>query len=359
VSPEIKAYFSAQQPDVAMITPLVDLGSPQLDHLAAARALGLRTILPVGSWDHLSSKAFIRNVPDRILVWNHDPEAEAVEMHGVPAGADYGDGRASLRLCGSSGTPSRSRASFCERVGLRSDRPFILYLCSSLFRGTASEAEFVEQWVEAVRGSTDPRLKDIGILIRPHPARLDEWKNVDLSGYRNLTFWGAHPVNVEAKGRLLRLDVLQRGRRGLEHQRVSSMPLSFGKPAHTVLLDDVSSHNQEGTIHFHYLLDVNGGLLRAARSFPEHISMLADTLAGEGGGDPKAERFVEAFIRPYGSNVAASPRFADAVEEVGRQPAQPATVAGPGAGSRGCCCIHWPAPCGCCSRRSRGGSARV
>jgi len=95
--------------------------------------------------------------------------------------------------------PSRSRASFCERVGLRSDRPFILYLCSSLFRGTASEAEFVEQWVEAVRSSTDPRLKDIGILIRPHPARLDEWKNVDLSGYRNLTFWGAHPVNLEAK----------------------------------------------------------------------------------------------------------------------------------------------------------------
>jgi hypothetical protein len=35
--------------------------------------------------------------------------------------------------------PSRSRDSFCSRVGLRSDRSFVLYLCSSLFRGTASE----------------------------------------------------------------------------------------------------------------------------------------------------------------------------------------------------------------------------
>jgi hypothetical protein len=39
-----------------------------------------------------------------------------------------------------------------------------------------------------------------------------------------------------------------------------------GKPVHTVLVDDISKHNQEGTIHFHYLLDVNGGLLRVARN---------------------------------------------------------------------------------------------
>jgi len=35
------------------------------------------------------------------------------------------------------------------------------------------------EMVEAIRTSGDPRLQDIGILIRPHPARPDEWKQID------------------------------------------------------------------------------------------------------------------------------------------------------------------------------------
>ncbi len=72
-------------PDVVMLTPLIDLGSPQLDLLKSARALGLRTVLAVGSWDHLSSKALIRIQPDLITVWNEVQRREASEMHGVPS----------------------------------------------------------------------------------------------------------------------------------------------------------------------------------------------------------------------------------------------------------------------------------
>ncbi len=160
-SPHLETYIRQQTPDVVLITPLVELGSPQMDHLAAAKALGVRTALPVASWDHLSSKAVVRNHPDMLLVWNEIQKQEAIEMHGVApervvvTGAHCYDqwfGRA----------PSRSRDSFCSRVGLRSDRAYVLYLCSSLFRGTASEAAFVERWVEAIRTSDDPRLKDIG-----------------------------------------------------------------------------------------------------------------------------------------------------------------------------------------------------
>jgi len=68
-SPELERSIAAQHPDVVLVTPLIELGSPQMDHLAAARALGVRTALPVASWDHLSSKAVIRNVPDLVLVW--------------------------------------------------------------------------------------------------------------------------------------------------------------------------------------------------------------------------------------------------------------------------------------------------
>ncbi len=316
---DIERFIAARHPDVVLITPLVDIGSPQLDHFAAARALGLRTVLPVGSWDHLSSKSLLRAVPDGVVVWNDIQKQEAVEMHGVPAdrvivtGAQCYDqwwGR----------TPSRPRRDFCSRVGLRSDRPFLLYVCSSLFRGTASEPAFVQDWVQAVRSSRDPRLKDIGILIRPHPARLDEWQTVDLSGYRDVAFWGAHPVDAEAKDDYFDSMYYSAAVVGLNTSAFVEAAC-VGKPVHTVLFPEISTHNQEGTIHFRYLLNVNGGLLRAARSFDEHLALLADSLSGDGGGDAYAVRFAEGFIRPFGLDTAATPRFADAIERIAGGPA--------------------------------------
>jgi len=155
---------------VVLLTPLVNLGSSQLEVLRSARALGLKTALCVGSWDHLSSKALIRDIPDRILVWNETQKAEAVTLHRVPAdrvvvtGAQCYDQWFNRR-------PSRARDEFCEYVGLDPARPFILYVCSSLFKNTANEAAFVERWIQQVRSSADPMLREAGILIRPHPRR--------------------------------------------------------------------------------------------------------------------------------------------------------------------------------------------
>ena len=58
---------------------------PQIDHLRAARALGRRTGVCVFSWDHLSSKALLRSVPDRVLLWNETQKQEAMRWHGMPA----------------------------------------------------------------------------------------------------------------------------------------------------------------------------------------------------------------------------------------------------------------------------------
>jgi hypothetical protein len=309
----------AQAPDAVLITPLVDLGSPQLDYLAAAKALGCRTVLPVGSWDHLSSKSLLRSIPDRVLVWNETQRAEALHMHGISpervvvTGAQCYDqwwGR----------MPSRSRAAFAARVGLRSDKPFVLYVCSSLFRGTASEPDFVLNWVQALRSSADPRLKDIGILIRPHPSRLDEWHGVDLSEYRNLTMWGAHPVDAEAKDDYFDSLYYSAAVVGLNTSAFLEAAV-VGKPVLTITLPEISAFNQEGTLHFRYLLTVGGGLLRVASGFDEHLRMLADSLAGDGGGDARAQQFAQAFIRPFGVEQAATPRFVDAIEQVATLPA--------------------------------------
>jgi hypothetical protein len=319
VDGQLRDFIAGHKPDAVLITPLVDIGSPQLDHFAAARALRLRTVLPVGSWDHLSSKALLREQPDGVIVWNEVQKREAVDMHGLREDRVFVTGAQSYDQWWNR-RPSRSRADFCARVGLRPDRPFVLFVCSSLFRGTADEPAFVLQWVAALRESTDARLADIGILVRPHPSRLDEWRGIDLSGFRNVAFWGAHPVSVEAKDDYFDSMYYSAGVVGLNTSAFLEAAC-VGKPVHTVLLPEISTANQEGTIHFQYLLTVNGGLLRTTRSLDEHVAELAASLVGEGGGDERAAAFAAGFIRPFGLDQAATPRFADAVERIVALPA--------------------------------------
>jgi hypothetical protein len=326
---DVRDFIAERNPDAVLITPLVDIGSPQLDHFAAARSLGVRTVLPVGSWDHLSSKALLRAWPDGVVVWNDVQKREAVEMHGVPSERVFVTGAQSYDHWWGR-APSRPRDAFSARVGLRGDRPFVLYVCSSLFRGTANEPEFVRDWIQAVRSSTDPRLRDIGILVRPHPARLDEWRDVDISGYTHVAFWGGHPVDAESKDDYFDSMYYSAAVIGLNTSAFLESAC-VGKPVHTVLLPEISIHNQEGTIHFQYLLNVNGGLLRVARSLDEHVTLLADSLAGDGGGDPKAAAFAAGFIRPFGPDQAATPRFADALERIVALPAPRRTAQGAGA----------------------------
>jgi hypothetical protein len=320
--PALERYVASHSPDAVLITPLVDIGSRQLDHLRAAKRLGTRTILPVGSWDHLSSKALLRSVPDAVLVWNEVQRTEAIDMHGVPAERVVVTGAQCYDQWWSR-APGRSREVFCERVGLSAERPFILYVCSSLFRDTADEPSFVLDWIHAVRASSDPRLKDIGILIRPHPARLKEWQQIDLASYRNVAFRGAHPVDPEAKDDYFDSMYYSAAIVGLNTSAFIEASV-VGRPVHTVLLPEISTTNQEGTIHFHYLLTVNGGLLRAASSLEEHVALLAESVGEQRRQqrrvDEKARRFAEGFVRPFGADVAATPRFVDAIEAVATAP---------------------------------------
>ena len=304
-------FMAAYQPDAVLVTPLVDLGSPQIDHVRAAKALGLRTVLPVCSWDHLSTKSLLRFMPDAVIVWNNVQRTEAIDMHRVPAekvivtGAQCYDQWWGRR-------PSRSREAFCERVGLPPDKPFVLYICSALFHNTAHEPSFVLDWIEALRSSDDPRLQDIGILVRPHPARLKEWHGIDLTGYRGVAFWGAHPVDPESKEDYFDSLYYSAAVVGLNTSAFLETAV-VGRPAHTVLLPDISARNQEGTLHFRYLLN---GLLRAARSLDEHTRLLAESLRAEGEVDPRSRDFAVMFVRPMGAEVAATPLFVDELERV-------------------------------------------
>jgi len=314
----VLSFVRDEQPDVVLLTPLIELGSPQLDYLKAARTLGMPTALCVWSWDHLTSKSLIRVVPDDVLVWNDTQRDEAVRLHGIAperivvTGAQCFDqwfDRA----------PSRTRAEFCRHVGLPDDRPFVLYVCSALFRGSPSEAVFVRRWLEAVRRS--PMLADAAVLIRPHPQRLGEWDGLTLDDLGPVAIHGGNPVDATTRADYFDSLYFATTVVGLNTSAMVEAAI-LDHPVHTLLLPEFRP-NQEGTLHFPYLSDGPHAFLRIARSLEEHVAQLAAAMSGAP--EPRNRDFVDHFIRPHG---AATPMFATAVERTAarRRPAPDAAA---------------------------------
>jgi len=305
----VEEFVGGRRPDLVLVTPLIELGSPQIDYVRAARRLGIRTALCVWSWDHLSSKALIRVLPDYLIVWNEIQREEAARFHGVPADRVLVTGAQCFdRWFGR--MPSQDRAAFCRRAGLPDDRPFVLYVCSALFRGSPSEAAFVREWVAALRASGEPELRRLNILVRPHPQRLDEWRDAALEG---AVRWGSNPI--DEPGRADYFDSMYHSAAvvGLNTSALVEAAI-VDRPVYTILRPEFRD-NQEGTFHFHHLLTVGNGFLTAARTLEEHAGQLAAGLRGERRASNQA--FVERFIRPRGLTVASTPVFVETVERIG------------------------------------------
>jgi hypothetical protein len=313
-SPVIDAFLREQQPEVVLFTPLIGVvASPQLDCLQSARALGYPTALCVWSWDHLSSKAILRTIPDRIFVWNNTQREEAITLHAVPADRVVVTGAQCFDQWFDR-TPSMGHDDFCRKVGLPVGRPFLLYVCSALFQGSASEALFVQRWIRAVRESGLAPLAATPILVRPHPSRMKEWAGIDLAAEGDVVLWGRNPVDADARRDYF--DSLSHSAAvvGLNTSAFLEGAIA-GRPVYTTLLPE-HFENQQGTIHFHYLLNVNGGLLHTAPTLGDHAAQLNAALTAPRTDSERSRRFVKAFIRPRGIAVAASPVFADEVERL-------------------------------------------
>ena len=310
-SPAIERFVDEQRPDLAIITPLVGVvASSQLDLLRSVRARAIPAAVCVWSWDHLSSKAIIRDVPDRLFVWNDVQKREALEMHGVPparvvvTGAQCFDRWFDRR-------PSRSRPEFVRRVGLPDERPFVLWVCSALFPGSPSEAEFVMKWGAHLRASREPRLRDLSLLIRPHPSRAGEWDEVNWRDVRGVALWGGNPVDEESRADYF--DSLFHSAAVVGLNTSAFIEAGIAQRPVLAILPPEFSANQEGTLHFRYL--VEGGLLTTSRSLEEHEPQLERML--EGGGEAVLNRqreFVRAFVRPHGLDVSATQVMTDALE---------------------------------------------
>ena len=102
----------------------------------------------------------------------------------------------------------------------------------------------------------------------------------------------------------------------------TSAQIESGIVGHPVFSVRVSEYagTQEGTLHFHYLLNENGGLLHMAGSLDEHVRDLTKALDRTEEDDRRLRSFVEGFVRPAGLDRPATPILADAIEDLARMP---------------------------------------
>jgi hypothetical protein len=309
--PAIRTYLQEKRPDVLLITPLVDLGSSQIDYLRAARALRIPTAVCVWSWDHLSSKALIRECPDRLFVWNDTQKNEAVTLHAVPSDRVVVTGAQCFDRWFIS-EPSRDRETFCESLGLPSEKPLVMYACSALISGSPVEAALVARWISALRSSRHERLRTAGVLVRPHPSRLKEWENVDLSGLGPVAVWGDNPLTERSRADYFDSLYHSAAVVGL-NTSVFIEAAIVSRRVYSVLLPEYQD-NQTGTVHFDYLTKVGGGLVHVGRGLDEHLEQLNAGLTASTACPHTS--FVRAFVRPHGVDVPATPIFTRQVESL-------------------------------------------
>ena len=307
--PTIGDFITSHAPDVVLITPLINLGSSQIEYQRAARRLGIPTALCVWSWDHLSSKALIRESPERVFVWNDVQRHEAMELHGLPSDRIVVTGAQNFDQWFNR-QPSRDRATFCAHVGLPDDRPFVMYACSTLFDHSPPEAKLVVEWIRQLRASRLPHLQDIGILVRPHPSRLFEWDDIDLRTMGPTVLWGRNPLDPVSKADYFDSMYHSAAVVGLITSAFIEAGI-VGREVHTVLEPEFED-NQLGTVHYHYLTNTAGGLLIVGHGFAEHLEKLNETLSRPR--QDVVKPFVKAFVRPHGLEVAATPIFVEQIE---------------------------------------------
>jgi hypothetical protein len=315
-------FLRTQSPDVLMVSPLVAAASAQVDWIKAARACGIRSAVCIASWDNLTNKGLLRIEPDRVIVWNDAQLREAAEYHYIPArkisttGAQLFD-----RWFGR--TVTRQREDFCRRVGLPDARPFLLFTGSSMFISEShAEVAFVRRWIQAVRSSKDEALRDINILVRPHPYNARGWESNPVSDLGGVSVFPRSGYNaVDPDNRADFFDSLSHATAVVGINTSAMIEAAIvGTPVFSLLAPEFAG-TQEGTIHFHHLLPENGGCVRIAATLGEHIAQLSERLSDRAEARAETQRFVAAFIRPHGIDKPATPIFADVIEQLAASPA--------------------------------------
>ena len=357
ISDPLVAFLERHSPDLVLVSPLVEPASEQVDLVRAAQARGIRVGTLIASWDNLTNKGDLRVPTGLIAVWNETQKREAIELHRVaPENVVVTGAQAFDRWFERSVT--RPREVFCREVGLPTTAPFVIYTGSSIFIARAeAEVPFVRRWIEALRASSNPAIRDLNVLVRPHPYNGRAWPPDALADLSKVAVWprgGFDPVDDTQRAGYFDSLFHSAAVVGINTSAMIEATI-IGRPVLSIESPEFAG-TQEGTLHYRYLRPENGGFLRVASNVDDHVAQLSGVLGDPGAARAELTRFVAHFIRPHGIERPATPILADAIERYGVTP-RPAPM---GVARLRTALVAWPlarlapfAPSGSARRRAQ------
>lgn len=310
---QITKHILKLNPDIILVTPLVDIASDQTDIVKSAKELGIPCGLCVASWDNLTNKGLIRINPDLVIVWNENQKREAVELHHInPEKVAVTGAQCYDKWFGRQ--PSLEKKEFLRKVGLPEGKPYLLYLCSSPFI-SPDEVGFVQDWVHSIREDNDPAIREMSLLVRPHPQNAEQWRNVNFEHISCITIFpklGANPVTDDTRNDYFDSIFHASAIVGVNTSAMIESGIA-GKPVFTIR-DARFRDTQDGTLHFEHL--VTGGLLHVAESFEQHLQQLQQVLLDVDTATTRVLKFIKDFVRPRGLEVSCTPIIVDIIERL-------------------------------------------
>jgi len=306
-------YIKKCAPDLVLFTPLMDSNTRFIDFAKAAKQLGVKTAICVASWDNLTNKGLIQVQTDKVIMWNEFQKEEAIKYHKVPEANIIVTGAQTFDKWFDK-KPTATKEDFFKKVGFDNCRSFLLYVCSSQFIAK-DEVPFVKEWVEKIKNTEE--LKDTGIMIRPHPANIQQWENVEFPNSQNVIVYPrwkgfAYPFSENDKNDYFDTLHYCSAVVGINTSAMIEAGIQT-KPVFTVL-SDYFKETQDGTLHFHYIK--TGGLLYIGNNLDEHADQIVNTLFKDTSYKERIPKFIKDFLRPYGLNKPSTPFFVEAIENL-------------------------------------------
>src|SRR3989344_20492 len=285
-----------RKPDVVIVSPVnMRQSSAELEYLKAARALHIKTVLPVFSWDNLTVRGLFHILPDRVLCWNQPQADEARRHQGVPLDHIKIVGAPVFDPWFDHGLYTMPRDEFCRTFGLRAEDSIVTYLGSA--RNIAQDETSVLRALRAAfDASSDERIRKIQIILRVHPANFKAYMGFSLSKTVEIPPRGSLPDTEEA----LKLfhDTLAHSIAVIQINTSGAIDAIIdGKPFISLLYPEFATQQVE-TIHFKQLME--SGASDIPKTPQECVQNLIHLLDGDDARAHARRSFVESFIRPRG-----------------------------------------------------------
>jgi hypothetical protein len=315
--PPIVDFLKAHNPDLLVVAPLFGIGSVASDYIRAANTLGIPTIGLPARWDDLTSGALPHVLPDCMALWSREQRRQAVEILGVPARRTAVIG-ACLPL-DAAGAVTTTREEFCRRHGLDPARSVLLLAAGS--RAIERRHAQIRQWIDSLRSSSDPRIRDAGVIVYSAPP-----PGVQQKAYPQMP--EAVLPRFDTDFRKYAADIAE----ALQHaDAVIAMDMSLvleaaarARPVVALLWPD---GGDEELTRFCAEVAEQRGWPSVARSLGEHAEALAGIL--DHGLDRAHQAAARTLVRPHGTDLL--PGFlmwARLVQEVADRLAAPRAVPG-------------------------------